>query len=637
MSASDVVGHALVVGCPGEGLRGVVCDVVAMADMLRARGFGVEVCAGEDATRDGILDEYDRLIARARPDLPAAFYYTGHGFYAYRKAEEKPWQGICPADIGSSTAEDFRGITAWELSIKLAQLTRRTQNVTLIFDCCHATLLTREGKLRGGVPRTLPHPIRVSFAAHLEALRAKYGHDFDAVDPAGNRDAVRLVACGQGETAFECEVRPGEYRGAFTDALLRIMNELGDVQVSWATLENPIRSRVFDRFPTQRPSVDGPARRLVFSLQEDHPSRTTLIVAVPGGFELGEGRLMGVSRGDVYGVMPPGCRSYCPGEAIAEIEVSEIFATTALATLRHWHHGHTALHRAAVGFPLERRPAAWAVNVIASDTAMVDIAAALCTTDTLRIAVQGELALATLHVAEDVLTIHDPISSLCHPLQFPGDLCQAMSILATLGNARRLREYEGEHGVAAHELAVEWGVVKDGAMRRMPERGAVLGLRDRVYVRVVSAAKRPLYVHVFNIGIADVVRMMTQNLAAAGVPLHEARSEMVLGRCSDGTLSGLPLYWPSTVPRAVPRVEELVVLVTTMPANLQRLETEDQHGGRRSVYGLAELDGYFAKRLSWILYPGDVEMAGTAAEFDHDHRMELHMRDCADIGEDCEG
>lgn len=580
-----------------------------MAEMLRARGFVVDVRIGTASTREGILAGYDQLIASARPDQPAVFYYTGHGFYAYREAEARPWQGLCPSDIDAGSADDFRGITAWELSIKQAQLTRRTRNVTVILDCCHASQMSREGAVVGGVARVLPHPVRVSFSAHLEALRARYGCDVDTVESSGDRNAVRLVACGQGEAAFEYEASPGVYRGAFTEALLHILRGVGDARVSWAAIESAIRTRVFDRFPSQRPSVDGPVRRIVFALDEDDLPHLPAIVAIPGGFHLIAGQLMGVSQGDVYGVMPPGCRTYDDSTAVAEVQVRDTFATVSFATLLRWINGHTELRNASLAVPLERQVVKWPVSVIASEDAQDLVASAFAATGVLRVAHPDELALATLTVARHAVTIDDSIGPLCASSCFPDDLELLVRTLTALGAARRVRQLEGEHGVSASEVDVEWGVIEGGHMQQKPDRGSILGLRARVYVKAVSRAQRPLFAHVFNIDPRGTVKLLTQNLAAAGVPLHQERSELVLGRRDDGNPEGLALDWPDDLPREHPRIEELVVIVTAMPANLRWLERQEHFGTGRGVDPvMTMLDGFLAKRLSWILVPQDAAL-----------------------------
>ncbi|HEY0190449.1 MAG TPA: caspase family protein, partial [Kofleriaceae bacterium] len=213
--------HALVIGSQIEGRTGAEHDAGRMRALLVELGFEVELRVGGDATRAGILDGYDALIARVTGDAAAAIYYSGHGLYSIDSAGALgPVQSIAPIDLRAGSDEDFRGITAWELAIKLAQLTAVTRNVTVMLDCCHATQMTR-GMPGDPVARALPHPVRMGFATHLRALEQRYGHV--PVDPIGNPFAVRVVACGQHEPAFEHTNAAGLRVGMFSEALLDVL------------------------------------------------------------------------------------------------------------------------------------------------------------------------------------------------------------------------------------------------------------------------------------------------------------------------------------------------------------------------------------------------------------------------------
>src|SRR5690348_7212316 len=105
MEGDEINGQALLVGSPGENLKGTDHDVRCMAEMLRERRFAVDIRTGDRATREGILAGYDALIAKARPDQAAIFYYSGHGFQAFEKNESASWQGISPFDLSASTTD----------------------------------------------------------------------------------------------------------------------------------------------------------------------------------------------------------------------------------------------------------------------------------------------------------------------------------------------------------------------------------------------------------------------------------------------------------------------------------------------------------------------------------------------------
>jgi Caspase domain len=625
MGDGETNGHALLVGSSDKSLRGVDHDIRCMAEMLRDRRFSVDVRTGERATREGILSGYDDLIAKVGPTQAAVFYYAGHGFRAFEDAESASWQGISPVDLNASEAADFRGITAWELSIKQVQLTHRTKNVTVILDCCYASQMSRDGVMVDAIPRVLPHPVRRGFAAHLAALRTTYGAAFAAVDPLGNRDAVRLVACGQDETAYEYRDTHGQYHGAFTAALLEVLKEVGHVPVSWAVLEHAIRGRVLRRFPVQRPDIEGPVRRRPFLLEEEEEKGPVGVAAMSDGFRLEVGRLMGVMPGDVYGVMPPGPLAYRAADAIAEVRVHEVFPTFAYARLHGWKNGHSMLPRNAIAVLAEKAAVRHAVRIDAPAWAWDTVKGHIDATRTLRLAESDEEpALATLRLTEGMLTIEDGIGSMFPAARFPDDLSATSKNLANLGVAQSIRELEGEHGVLANEVEIEWGAVEQGRMRRMPERGGALTLNEKVYVRVKSQVQRLLHVHLFNIGLRGKITLLTR-FAPTGVALTSEEPDFVLGRQIDGTLPGIALSWPAGMPRETsPRMDEIVVIVTSTAASLRNLETNErlvtargeggklqdtlaqlQDGRTRTTRAVASIDGFFVRRLWYSLYARD--------------------------------
>lgn len=155
--------------------------------MLWARGFDdVNLRVDRDATRDGILAGYDRLADLSQPGDAAVVYYSGHGFHAVAPGTRHgSWQCIVPTDLHEGAVHDWRGITAWELSIKQAQLTAKTKNVTVILDCCHSAQMSRDAAVRDAIPRALAHPANLGFEAHLDGLRARYGADFEKSAAAG--------------------------------------------------------------------------------------------------------------------------------------------------------------------------------------------------------------------------------------------------------------------------------------------------------------------------------------------------------------------------------------------------------------------------------------------------------------------
>jgi caspase domain-containing protein len=630
--------YALVIGSQIEGLTGADNDAGRMRDTLRARGFEVDLRTGDAATRDGILEGYNALIASAAPADAAVIYYSGHGLYSANSDPEDELrivQSIAPTDLRAGSDADFRGITAWELAIKLAQLTAKTRNVTVILDCCHAAQMTRDGAARDLVPRALPHPIRMGFREHLTALARAYGSV--RLDPVGNPDAVRVMACGQTESAFEHTNPAGKRAGIFTEALLEILAGLGDTPISWAAIGDAIRARVMRRFVLQRPDVEGPSERQVFSLVIDPRSGLVPVTHArrPGDpFQIHAGWITGASAGDRYRVMPLGSDGHDAARAIATLRITGVGPVTSVAALESWCPGHTALPDDAVAVPIEIHAPTHAIAVIAPDAERAVIARALAETWTLRIAAPDDPdghaqdgagdapPLAVLRLAGTRLTIEDAAGPLFPSTRYPDDLAAAVHNLANLGVAQRIRALVGEHGLPEATVEIAWGVVSAGAPRAMPDHGASLGLGDRIYLRVRNTGLHRRYVHILNIGVRGKVALLTRPRDPAGITLDEA-AQVTLGD-HHGQLAGLALAWPPGLSRdSAPRTDELFVFVTSQPIHLRDLETQDHPtrgaaltgsalrdllgqrpaGASRSAAPPAARDAFFVKRLSYTLHP----------------------------------
>ncbi|GAA3448431.1 caspase family protein [Dactylosporangium matsuzakiense] len=252
---------ALLIGAQTYRLTGVGNDVEAMAGALARRGFAVTRAEGPEAARAGILDAYERLIRDARAGDPVVVYFSGHGGLARppRTAPGPKLQFLVPTDYDQSREGDFRGVTGPELSVLLVRLTSVTRNVTVILDACHAAHASRGPVLVKALPRT-PY---LDVAAHLERLR-RCGLDTAARDALGNPDAVRIVACGREQPAFEFTNAAGHRAGVLTDALVAALAAAGERPVTWAGLMAPVRERVRAAIPFQRPEAEGPALRALF-------------------------------------------------------------------------------------------------------------------------------------------------------------------------------------------------------------------------------------------------------------------------------------------------------------------------------------------------------------------------------------
>jgi Caspase domain len=639
--------HALVIGAalraPAEGLPAEELDAERMAEMLRRYGFEVERLRRAGASRDGILAGYRRLIERVTPGDAAVIYFAGHGGMVIdpqappsERTLQKRFQFIVPSDYAQSTEDDFRGISSWELSQLLGQLTDRTDNVTVILDCCFSSQMSRDQVVTGAVVRALPKLTWLTIGQQLDKVRARFG-PIGGPGVMGNPKAVRLAACGDWQTAVQTLDAQGRPGGLLTQVLIATLEEIGDAPVSWRALGDVIRTRVLRTITTQRPIVEGPVMRRLFSVQEIDAAAIPL-TNVDGVLRLGAGRLAGVTVGDIYGVTRIGAESFSEKAVIARVRVERVEALHAFAELIEGYPGRGSIPQDAVAWPLELSLARHAVWIDAPEAERAALEEAIARSARLQVAADRQHLVGELCVCGGALQVIARDRHVLEPASGAWSIPEAIRQLDRLAAAQTLIELEGEHGLAEEDVELEWGTVHAGGVR-IPRSAhwAALGLGDRIYLRVTNRAAAPRFVHVFNIGLAGDITLLS-GYAPAGIRLDQGQEDLVgIGPDPAAPVVGCQLVWPVGLRRSEPGVDTLIVIVTTRPAELRALETADK-GSRGQARGadsqllrlLAQVheggtrqakaapDPFFVVRRSYVLYPLEAPIAGPGFAIDED-------------------
>ena len=495
--------HALIIGCPYGDLAGPVPDVDRLAKHLKPQGFAVQRCVEEDATREGILREYRSLIDSATSGDAVVIYYSGHGAHSLDEAYVRPNEHapakryhhfIVPMDFGESTEGKFRGILSLELSSLLAQLTAKTTNVTVIFDCCHSGGMTRDLRLR---PRALPKDWFAGASGHMERLiRGELsGFPLEAIAVEGNPLAVRLMAAMPSQLAWEYEGKEGAY-GLMTNALLTAFNESEGRSVTWNAIKRRVRELVQRLEPGQYPDVEGPSSRFVFEIEEADLTGVPIEV-VDSKPRLQAGKLLGIAVGDEYVIMPPGFQKVERERVMARATVTQVGGAWSLVSLDPSSAGLT-FPTGAQAFPASRTYQRRLAIVKAGEKFRPAIEEAIAKSGLLRLPTEGEVAapldiLARVEEKEGRLHIAEQDDrDLISPLPLTQDVASKVTVnLERLARARQLETLESGTGTskltAAYEL--DWGRVAGGQPVTLPPTGACT-LRRRSNFRSGSQHKR---------------------------------------------------------------------------------------------------------------------------------------------------
>jgi hypothetical protein len=316
-------------------LDGCVNDVENLKTLLTGKfGFPpahVLVLTDSAATHDGIVAAFKKhLIANAQAGDIVVFHYSGHG------SQMKDVSGdeldgldetIVPHDSRDPAGKVF-DISDDEINGLLQELSKKTKNITFIFDSCNSGTVARGANKRRTAPkdeREPPQPLPSETAGKRGVAEGRTD-----LRPE-NANYALVSACLSKQSASEHNAGGKDY-GALTYFLVKELQAAG-AGVTYRDVMDRVKGEVNAQYFDQLPQLEG-ARldRYVFSdsssVAEPYvlasPQRGTNLVS----FEAGQ--VQGVTAGSVYEIYPPETKDF--GEKVkplAEITITKVMPFTA--------------------------------------------------------------------------------------------------------------------------------------------------------------------------------------------------------------------------------------------------------------------------------------------------------------------
>src|ERR1700678_1701711 len=207
-------------GASWQSLLGPLTDVVAM-HLLLADTYGftdIRELTDQEATRQGILDAINQLIADTEKGDRVVIYYSGHGSQRLdtTSSKEQRDQTIVPVDAWKGVKD----IRDKELAVLFDKIVYDKQaRLTAIYDSCNSGTMARG--MHDSVARWLPYDdddVAKEPGAITEA-------DLKGRIPQQG-DAIILAAAGPTQSAIEASYPDdGKVHGAFTHALIRVLQQ----------------------------------------------------------------------------------------------------------------------------------------------------------------------------------------------------------------------------------------------------------------------------------------------------------------------------------------------------------------------------------------------------------------------------
>ena len=576
--------RALLIGSPTGGLSGPETDLSSIAQVLRLYKFSCTICFIEGrstfpATRNGIFAAWEQLLQQTSPGDAVVIYYSGHGGLLEKDKKDvsnKRWrlQYIVPLDIDQTTPSDFRGITDVEISSFLMKLTKRTDNVTVILDCCHSANMAR-GPTRAKtlLPRDYPEVWR-----HMQAMfdQKIIGTDFF---PEGNPNVVRFVGATASGSAYEKTFLDGRRMGALTEAITEALTLALPTQASWRGILDHVRDRMSRTLPEQYVDVEGPAKRFCFTTSLETLSGSLPISIAQGGvgLVLAGGWLHGVSKGDKYAIMPYNEDKPTLAKQIAIAEVRHVGVSSSAVSVE-WRDPSNALPEGARAILLVKALNRLPIAVRGDDQFQKAMVSYINQSKYLRTAELSEQlsSLAIISKEDSDLNIQTSVGILRKwAVENADELQQAvkdsMKVLMNFAKAHHLLTLKSRIPWS-HGLKVEYGWVNSGLRRPLTDPNYVLNVGQYLFISMRNTSKATIFVSIFDL-LADNV-VLVSNLSPSGIEIP-AGGHYEFGTVDfTGELIGSKLNWPQHVPEDQEIHETEVLVITDRRIDLRSLDTD---------------------------------------------------------------
>ncbi|KAH9227459.1 hypothetical protein K456DRAFT_58010 [Colletotrichum gloeosporioides 23] len=584
-------GHkrALLIGCPVAGLKAPARDLETMKTILEVYGFSCKTV--QNATRAQILDHLEDIIRATDASDAVVVYFSGHGGLVQKTGEvnaKRPVQFLIPYDFSETTTGDFRGIADVELSQYLRRTTDRTENVTLILDCCHAARMAR---LKATV-KTIDPQVYDEVFSHIQSMLQD-----GTLDVGGHHERnprlLTIAASAQTESAYE-QPFGEDQRSVLTEALERALlrrDAYGNPSVAcWRSVMRSVRDRIKATCPQQFPQIEGDDTRFTFSLE-----KASLNGALPFSFDrengpvLEGGRLHGVEAGDTYAVLPGLDERFNSGRQIAEVTVDMVGPVKSRVILKDWNLiGHVEKHaRSGMrAFPRKKigsLPVAVRLRRASKQlNGRIDGSPFLCKAEN-----NDTSPFATIESKDSEVELwsHESgESSLLGRWQVTGDHVDAQCVseivdrLESMARSRHLLSLarQVEPTSLSHQVGVQVGRVRYGQPDISGQKGGLaITEGDRIFIKLRNNGDSTVLVTIFEICAGSV--MMLTSATPSGRELRP-NEEYTFGELHMifGTLQGSEVDWPKSVPKNGLRLFENIIVVVTpcrLDMDLRCLET----------------------------------------------------------------
>lgn len=368
-----------------------------------------------------------------------------------------------------------------------------------------------------------------------------------------------------------------------TDALASVIEQLGETSVSWTTIGDLVRRRVRSLVPEQRPEIEGPADRVVFSTQTV-PANALAVSTVENDLRIECAMVLGIEVDDEFTLVAAADGATIASAVVGRIDGGDAVLVVQPATVAD------QVSAGALAVPTRvRRPPAL-VNLDVSGAAVADLRKRIAASVRLAEVAEPDGAFARITAASDGLVLNDHTGARWRVDPY-ADTDQGrnrlMDDVEAIAVGQRLLDLPSGAGESALDpvVTVEFGAITDGAHETRPLHGARFPVGTNVTLSFTNTGHEAVFVWVFDVGVSGRSTLLT-NAAPSGTMLGAAGAEDDATDLWDD--DGEQLVWPVDVPFTAGsgepgRWESFVVLIADQRGDLSSLASRG--AGARGMIG----------------------------------------------------
>lgn len=248
-------------------LKGCVNDVNAMSALLtqQYKNLDPDILSilNKDATRENLLQSFERHLGKAGPEDIALFYYSGHGSYENTSPEFETYDSKNQNETLVCYDSRLRGhhdLADKEIAVLLERLDPEAQKI-LILDSCHSGSITRGDRDELSRQEPAREGSNGIYRRPIDSYMLP-GDNYYLTQKAQGKVKVPtsahllLSACSRDEKALErIDEQSGDRRGLFSTQMMEVLR-LNDGQISYNDLYLQTRIAVIKERKKQTPRLD---------------------------------------------------------------------------------------------------------------------------------------------------------------------------------------------------------------------------------------------------------------------------------------------------------------------------------------------------------------------------------------------